>query len=80
MQALHLLVVVIAGIAPFLVLINFFAISSLLRKANRFERVLAKYENRERTRLQNDTMEALSLLQSGKTDEARRIAEKIATS
>ncbi len=60
-----------------LVLINCIMIYSLRQKARHFEKVIAKCESREQTKLERDTMEALTLLRAGKTEEAKGIAERI---
>jgi hypothetical protein len=49
----------------------------LVRKTRRFERVLARYEGREHLKLERDTMEALTLLRTGKIEEAKTIADRI---
>jgi hypothetical protein len=63
-----------------IVLLNCLTTYSLLKKARHIEAVLARYENREYNRLQRDTMEALTLLRTGKIEEAKAIAERIVTS
>jgi len=50
---------------------------SLIRQANRFEKALARYEDRDRLKLERDTMEALTLLRTGKIEEAKAIADRI---
>ncbi len=62
---------------PFLVLSNCVMLYLLNRKARDFESALARYENRDRLKLERDTMEAMTLLRTGKVDEARAIANRI---
>jgi hypothetical protein len=62
---------------PFLVLFNCIMLYSLTRRARRFERALARYEDRDRLKLEKDTTEALTLLRTGKTEEAKAIADRI---
>ncbi|MBN1359760.1 MAG: hypothetical protein JW993_04170 [Sedimentisphaerales bacterium] len=69
-----------ATIAPFVVLVNCILLALLMRKAERFEKAIGKYENRELLRLEKDTMEALTLLRTGKTEEAEGIAERMLNS
>jgi hypothetical protein len=68
---------VAAMTAPFVVLVNCIMIASLIGKANRFEKTIARYENREHLKLERDTLEALTLLRTGKTEEAKRLAQRI---
>lgn len=67
----------LTAIAPFVVVVNFYMLGCLIRKTKRFERILARYEGRERLKLERDTMEALTLLRMGKIEEARTIADRI---
>lgn len=67
----------LAAIAPFVVVVNFYMLGLLMRKTRHFERALAQYEGRERLKLERDTMEALTLLRTGKIEEARIIADRI---
>ncbi len=62
---------------PFLVLFNCIMLYSLSRKARAFERALARYESRDRLKLERDTLEVMTLLRNGKIDEARAIANRI---
>lgn len=62
---------------PFLVLLNFVTLWSLDKRVRRFDQVIAKYEQREHNKLERDTWEALTLLRSGKTEEAKAVANKI---
>ncbi|HNY79452.1 MAG: hypothetical protein RBS72_20995 [Sedimentisphaerales bacterium] len=61
------------GLAVF----NCILLCSLVRKANRFEKALARFEDRGRAKLERDTMEALTLLRSGRIEEARAVADRI---
>jgi hypothetical protein len=67
-------------IAPFLVLLNCIMLYSLVQKSRRFERALARYEDKDRLELERDTMEALTLLRTGRIEEARAVAERIVQS
>ncbi len=62
---------------PFLVLLNCIMLYSLVQKARRFEKALARFEDRGRLKLEKDTMEALTLLRTGKIEEARTVADRI---
>ncbi|MDY0356193.1 MAG: hypothetical protein RBR19_09975 [Sedimentisphaerales bacterium] len=62
---------------PFLVLLNCIMLYSLVRKSRRFERALARFEDRGRLKLERDTMEALTLLRTGRAEEAKAIADRI---
>ncbi len=64
-------------LTPVLVLQNCIMLYSLTRKARHFERALARYEDRDRLKLERDTMEALTLLRTGKIEEARAVADRI---
>ena len=61
------------GLAVF----NCILLCSLVRKANRFEKALARFEDRGRAKLERDTMEAMTLLRSGRIEEARAVADRI---
>lgn len=63
--------------APFLLMLNCILLCSLVRQANRFERALARFEDRGRLKLERDTMEALTLLRTGRIEEARAVADRI---
>jgi hypothetical protein len=67
----------LTAIAPFVVVVNLYMLVFLVRKTRRFERVLARYEGREHLKLERDTMEALTLLRTGKIEEAKTIADRI---
>ncbi len=67
----------LTAIAPFVVVVNLYMLAFLVRKARRFERALARHEGRERLKLERDTMEALTLLRTGKIEEAKTIADRI---
>lgn len=56
---------------------NCVLLCSLVRKANRFEKALARFEDRGRLKLERDTMEALTLLRTGNIEEARAVADRI---
>ncbi len=56
---------------------NCVLLCSLVRTANRFERALARFEDKGRLKLERDTMEALTLLRTGKIEEARAVADRI---
>lgn len=62
---------------PYLVLYNCIMLYLLTRKVKRFEGALARYEDRDRAKLERDTMEAMTLLRTGKIEEAKTIAERI---
>jgi hypothetical protein len=62
---------------PFLVLLNCVMLYSLVQKSRRFERALARFEDRGRLKLERDTMEALTLLRTGRIEEARAVADRI---
>lgn len=61
----------------YLVLLNALMLYSLSRKARGFGRALARYESRDRLKLERDTIEAMALLRTGKIEEARAIANRI---
>ncbi|HPC96259.1 MAG TPA: hypothetical protein PLU87_15035 [Sedimentisphaerales bacterium] len=63
--------------APFLVLLNCVLLYSVTQKARHSEKALARFEDRGRRKLERDTMEALTLLRTGKTEEARAVADRI---
>ncbi len=60
-----------------LVLLNCVMLYSLVQKSRRFERALARFEDRGRLKLERDTMEALTLLRTGKIEEAKTVADRI---
>ncbi len=60
-----------------LVLLNCVMLYSLVQKSRRFERALARFEDRGRLKLERDTMEALTLLRTGRIEEARAVADRI---
>lgn len=62
---------------PFLVLLNCIMLYSLTHKAGRLERALARFEDRGRLKLERDAMEALTLLRTGRIEEARAVADRI---
>ncbi len=67
----------LTAIAPFVVVVNLYMLVFPVRKTRRFERVLARHEGRERLKLERDTMEALTLLRTGKIEGATTIADRI---
>ncbi len=62
---------------PYLVLLNCLTLYSLNRKVKRVERALARHEDRNRAKLERDTMEAMTLLRTGGIEEARTVADRI---
>lgn len=64
-------------LTPVLVLQNCIMLYSLTRKARRFDEALARFEDRGRLKLERDTMEAMTLLRTGRIDEAKAVADRI---
>lgn len=62
---------------PYLVLNNCIVLYLLARKAKHLEGALARYEDRNRAKLERDTTEAMTLLRTGRIEEARTIADRI---
>lgn len=67
-------------IMPYLVFFNFILICALVKKTHRFDQTLKIYKQRQQDKIEKDTMEALTLLRSGHTEEAKRIADRIINS